>query len=1008
MAEELIINVGVGGDSVSKLATDIDKLGTEVTDTAKAYDKLENSTDKLSKTSTKTGNEIYKLRKELFAAKAAMAQAEVGTEAYNKALARATQIATKQKEINDYIKGGIRDIGAMSKNVAGIVNGFGGAFSVAQGTMALFGVENDAVLKTMMQMQAVMSITQGIAGFANGFDDLQDLMTGFRAQSEGAKDAVNELSKVSGEAASNMSNIAKEGAVIGSNLAGTAGVVGGVNNKFADITETLNTFTKSQIDADIALIKSGKDFDSLSYSSNKYLATLGENITEEDILLEKLQEKSDFLKQVETNTDKATKATDKATNSLKSQLLTMGLWIAAIAVATFAIISLIEWMNKVPEDLKVKIDVETDVFKALGKDLININKFVNDYRKASKDGNKERLEELEKFGKKEYDLNDTRLKQIRDTTDGWKSAFKEYLKIAEDTYWNESIIKRKVEAQQAAITAKSTAIQLFKSQSGTGFMSGKTAQSGFSAKTSGGWTWKQLVEAAQKNNWAGKTDADLRAFGIPQQIIDELRKVILSNEIIKGLPKLRDVDMGTGKITPTTGNKTFKINIKNLPAVEQAKLEADAIAKIEEERIKLQIENNNDLTYEESEYRSQLSGIKNKFFNNDYFNESKYLKAINDARLLDLELQRQQLVEKQFLLKDSSKLYVLNEDVIQRQVQLINKEIQERNDLNEILVIDKNTRVELQAKLDAIISKEYKTLKEKTDAEKEAIIIKSEINDLDTNYIQVNEKLIKSQDDKIKSYNEELEKLKTKRDTFSKDSQEYIDITRQIEDVDTARLQALNDNTQIELDLWQKKIDKAGEYLDALSTVASGFSDLSQGNMDLINAEYDRQQWNIEETISNQEDKNKQLEAIDMERWQALQKDFENQKKWKEAQAWMDFASGSVKIWTGVNASAGIAGGILSGIQQAALLATTIGNVKTIRAQQMLKPHKSGDSASSNSGSGANIALNPSKDSLTSKEENLNTMAAANIKNAPTSVVKVSEINEVQSKVKVRESNSTF
>lgn len=43
MAEELLINVKIGGDNTSKLTSDIDKLGTEVTDTAKAFNTLAES-----------------------------------------------------------------------------------------------------------------------------------------------------------------------------------------------------------------------------------------------------------------------------------------------------------------------------------------------------------------------------------------------------------------------------------------------------------------------------------------------------------------------------------------------------------------------------------------------------------------------------------------------------------------------------------------------------------------------------------------------------------------------------------------------------------------------------------------------------------------------------------------------------------------------------------------------------------------------------------------------------
>lgn len=49
-----------------------------------------------------------------------------------------------------------------------------------------------------------------------------------------------------------------------------------------------------------------------------------------------------------------------------------------------------------------------------------------------------------------------------------------------------------------------------------------------------------------------------------------------------------------------------------------------------------------------------------------------------------------------------------------------------------------------------------------------------------------------------------------------------------------------------------------------------------------------------------------------------------------------------------------------------------------------------------------NIALSPNKTALTSKEENLNTMYKSGRLDGRDSIVKVSEINDVQRKVKVR------
>jgi len=294
MNEDINIKVGITGeDSVNKLNKSLEATNNTVKDGVKSFSSYV---------------------REVRAAKIEMTNSVQGSEQYNKALSKAIKLQSEWKETNDKVKAGVRDLGSVTRLVAGTINGLAGGFQVAQGAMALFGVENDAVLKTMMQIQAVMSITQGIAGFANGFDNLQDLMVGFKNKAGDAKDAVTELSKVSGEASSSMSNLAKEGAVIGSNLAGTVGIVGGVNNElenlatsvgdvgkqfgksYGDITVILDRFNKSQIDSDIALLKSGKAFKSLTFASNKHLESLG-GIIDKKEMLKALEERSGVLGQ---------------------------------------------------------------------------------------------------------------------------------------------------------------------------------------------------------------------------------------------------------------------------------------------------------------------------------------------------------------------------------------------------------------------------------------------------------------------------------------------------------------------------------------------------------------------------------------------------------------------------------------------------------------------------------------------------------------------------------------
>jgi hypothetical protein len=52
--------------------------------------------------------------------------------------------------------------------------------------------------------------------------------------------------------------------------------------------------------------------------------------------------------------------------------------------------------------------------------------------------------------------------------------------------------------------------------------------------------------------------------------------------------------------------------------------------------------------------------------------------------------------------------------------------------------------------------------------------------------------------------------------------------------------------------------------------------------------------------------------------------------------------------------------------------------------------------------------LNPSKTSMTTNEENLGMIYASNTEKIQSNVVLVSDINKVQSKVNIRENNTTY
>lgn len=224
------------------------------------------------------------------------------------------------------------------------------------------------------------------------------------------------------------------------------------------------------------------------------------------------------------------------------------------------------------------------------------------------------------------------------------------------------------------------------------------------------------------------------------------------------------------------------------------------------------------------------------------------------------------------------------------------------------------------------------------------------------------------------------------------------------------------DTAEVERLIQSESIRKYEEFMQSLESglssmaqISDSFASMYQTKMDITNQYYDAEEARIEQSLMSEKEKNDALTRLDKERYAALKEDFKRKKQLEIASAWINFAAGSVRIWSGVNASTGPLGWIASGIQQAALLATTIANVKTIQSQQLGAPSpRSSGGGSSGGSSSANIALNPAKDALTSRDENLNTMAKANQKDAPTNVVKVSEINDVQSRVKVREENASY
>lgn len=635
----------------------------------------------------------------------------------------------------------------------------------------------------------------------------------------------------------------------------------------------------------------------------------------------------------------------------------------------------IDWINKIPKDVKIKIDIETEALEQTKKVQTDIIKLGKDYELALKKNDTERLKLLDNISKKEYGLNDQQLKLIKSRTDGWREAFKEYLKMAEDTYYNEAIIKKGVEAQITGKQALSRARNLFENQvkKNQGNISKKAKQI----------LWTGYVKAAQDGSFTQQMAETLFVYGIDQQIIDELRAVSEQNAIIRSLPKLRDVDLKTGVEKPSGGSSGSSKSKSSL----NMSLDRDVKAEL------TNIDNfykpiiDSEIRYTNEELVIMEDNKKKRSVVYDEAIEDKvdYIKRIEEARRKDMSNELNDLYGKK--------------TIIQAEVDRFDelKSLYEQ-DVNELNTYETN-KADIQNKIISL-DKELSSLGDKATQEDVDRILAKKKTHLDE---------IELIDADINAKNSQIEALKVQLKEAEGYPEKMAQITAQIAQLNVAITDSLRASTDSERAIWDARISMAKDYLDAISNVAGGLADIAQGNMDLINAEYDRKIWANDEMIQSDEQRADKEYEIEMARWAALQENFEMQKKMKEAQAWMDFASGSVGIWTapGITSLAPF-GYILAATQQAALLATTIGNVKSIRSQQMLKPHKNNSGSSSGSSSALTPALNPVKNALTSRDENLNTMTKSNQKDSVISVVKVSEINDVQNKVEVREKNSSY
>lgn len=134
--------------------------------------------------------QIKELRTEL-------AQLEEGTDAYNQKLRELAQLTGDQTRLNEQLKYSSADIGDVIGNVAGVAQGVIGGLGAIQGVMALFG-EGDHYAETIKNLTAIMTIVQGLGaleGLRDKIKGLSDAWKGYKKSAEGTTGAISGMNE---------------------------------------------------------------------------------------------------------------------------------------------------------------------------------------------------------------------------------------------------------------------------------------------------------------------------------------------------------------------------------------------------------------------------------------------------------------------------------------------------------------------------------------------------------------------------------------------------------------------------------------------------------------------------------------------------------------------------------------------------------------------------------------------------------------------------------------------
>lgn len=119
---------------------------------------------------------IKSMRDELKELKDQLVNLDQGTLEYAETLQKAANISHELKDMNQELAASAMDFGQIIGNVTSTIGGAVSGFQALSASMSLLGIENEEALEQIKKLQALMALTQGIAGVENGIKSFKRLV----------------------------------------------------------------------------------------------------------------------------------------------------------------------------------------------------------------------------------------------------------------------------------------------------------------------------------------------------------------------------------------------------------------------------------------------------------------------------------------------------------------------------------------------------------------------------------------------------------------------------------------------------------------------------------------------------------------------------------------------------------------------------------------------------------------------------------------------------------------